>query len=59
VGGIIGNQIDRLWLRTVTDFIDWGDWPVFNIADSAGVIGVAIIVVFLVFFFREKEGGTS
>ena len=59
LGGIIGNQIDRLWLRTVTDFIDWGDWPVFNIADSAGVIGVAIIVVFLVFFFREKEGGTS
>jgi len=59
LGGIIGNQIDRLWLRKVTDFIDWGDWPVFNIADSAGVIGVAVIVVFLVFFFREKEGSTS
>lgn len=59
LGGIIGNQIDRLWLRQVTDFIDWGDWPVFNIADSAGVIGVAIIVVFLIFFFREKEDTTS
>ncbi|MFC1978587.1 signal peptidase II [Chloroflexota bacterium] len=59
LGGIIGNQIDRLWLRQVTDFIDWGTWPVFNIADSAGVIGVAVIVVFLVFFYKEKEGGTS
>ena len=59
LGGIIGNQIDRLWLSKVTDFIDWGDWPVFNIADSAGVIGVAVIIVFLVFFFREKEGSVS
>lgn len=59
LGGMIGNQIDRLWLRKVTDFIVWGEWPVFNIADSAGVIGVAVIVVFLVFFFREKEDSTS
>jgi len=59
LGGMIGNQIDRLWLKKVTDFIDWGDWPVFNIADSAGVIGVAVIVVFLLFFFREKEGSIS
>ena len=59
LGGMIGNQIDRLWLGAVTDFIDWGDWPVFNIADSAGVIGVAVIVVFLVFFYKEKEDSAS
>jgi len=55
LGGSIGNQIDRLWLGEVTDFIDWGAWPVFNIADSAGVIGVAIIVIFLLFLYREKK----
>ncbi len=55
LGGSIGNQIDRLWLGEVTDFIDWGNWPVFNIADSGGVIGVAIIVIFLLFLYREKK----
>jgi signal peptidase II len=54
LGGTIGNQIDRLWMREVTDFIDWGSWPVFNIADSAGVIGVAVIIVFLFFFYKEN-----
>jgi|TARA_B100002003_G_scaffold164368_1_gene152632 signal peptidase II len=59
LGGAIGNQIDRLWRGHVTDFIDWGSWPVFNIADSSGVIGVAVIVFFLLFLYREKEDSSS
>ncbi|MFC1998848.1 signal peptidase II [Chloroflexota bacterium] len=59
LGGTIGNQIDRLWLGKVTDFVDWGSWPIFNIADSAGVIGVAVIIIFIIFLYREKEDSNS
>ena len=41
-GGTVGNLIDRLRFGYVTDFIDFGFWPAFNIADSAIVIGVII-----------------
>ena len=42
LGGTVGNLIDRLHLGYVTDFIDVGIWPTFNIADSAIVVGVII-----------------
>ena len=42
LGGTVGNLIDRLHLGYVTDFIDIGIWPTFNIADSAIVIGVIL-----------------
>ena len=43
LGGTVGNLIDRLRFGYVTDFIDFGFWPAFNIADSAVTIGVIII----------------
>ena len=42
LGGTVGNLIDRLCLGYVTDFIDIGIWPAFNIADSAVTVGVII-----------------
>ncbi len=42
LGGTVANLIDRLTLGHVTDFIDIGPWPPFNIADSAVVIGVIL-----------------
>jgi signal peptidase II len=41
--GAAGNLVDRLRLGHVTDFIDIGIWPSFNIADSSVVIGTIII----------------
>ncbi|MFH1133607.1 MAG: signal peptidase II [Nanoarchaeota archaeon] len=44
-GGILGNVIDRIVRGAVTDFIDLQVWPVFNAADSALCVGVAILVL--------------
>lgn len=51
VGGAVGNNIiDRLLRGYVVDFLDvnfWPlqNWPVFNLADSAIVIGVGVLLV--------------
>ncbi len=42
LGGTVGNLVDRLRFGYVTDFINFGFWPAFNIADSAIVVGVII-----------------
>jgi len=51
LGGALGNLLDRLRQGYVTDFIhvqipEIGfDWPVFNIADSAIVVGVTSLII--------------
>lgn len=42
-GGAIGNLVDRIQKASVTDFFDFRVWPVFNIADSAIVIGMTFL----------------
>ncbi len=49
LGGTIGNLIDRLRFGYVTDFIDLGIWPTFNLADSSVVIGVIMLAYCLLF----------
>ncbi|MCX5680565.1 MAG: signal peptidase II [Candidatus Omnitrophica bacterium] len=44
LGGALGNLADRIVLGKVVDFIDFGIWPVFNIADSCITIGAAVLV---------------
>lgn len=43
LGGALGNLIDRLRFGKVVDFFDFRIWPVFNVADCAIVVGVALI----------------
>lgn len=44
LGGALGNLIDRLRQGYVTDFLDFGPWPVFNVADMAVVFGSLTLV---------------
>jgi len=55
LGGIAGNLIDRLSFGYVTDFIDVGIWPTFNIADSAVVIGILSLIYLILFSPRDKR----
>ena len=43
LGGAIGNLLDRVLLGHVTDFIDVGPWPVFNLADASIVTGLVLL----------------
>ena len=43
LGGALGNLLDRLRLGAVTDFIDVGPWPVFNLADASIVTGLLLL----------------
>lgn len=59
-GGAVGNYIDRLRFRYVIDFLDfhmWNrwSWPAFNVADSAIVGGV--ILLLLMMFLEGKSKG--
>jgi signal peptidase II len=53
LGGAIGNLWDRLLRHRVTDFLlfYWRqyEWPAFNFADSAIVVGATLLVVDLLF----------
>ena len=44
-GGTVGNGYDRLFHGSVTDFVALHWWPVFNVADSAISVGVALLVL--------------
>ena len=44
LGGTAGNCIDRLRYGYVVDFMDIQVWPVFNVADSALVLGAFLLL---------------
>lgn len=49
IGGAVGNIVDRIHYGAVADFLDFHlgqwHWPAFNLADSAIVVGVAILML--------------
>jgi len=44
LGGTLGNGYDRIFHGTVTDFINFHFWPVFNVADASISIGVVLMI---------------
>ncbi|MDH4180316.1 MAG: signal peptidase II [Armatimonadota bacterium] len=45
LGGSLGNLLDRIRTGAVTDFIDLRVWPVFNLADIAITVGIALLAM--------------
>ena len=63
VGGGVGNQIDRIALGYVIDFIHFDfyfpvleDFPTFNVADSFVTVGAVIVVIAVLFFEKNLFG---
>ncbi|AZU61452.1 signal peptidase II [Neobacillus mesonae] len=62
LGGAIGNFIDRVVRKEVVDFIHTYifsyNFPVFNIADSALVIGVGLLMIQMLLEERQSKEKT-
>ncbi len=54
-GGSVANLVDRIRLGHVTDFLDVGFWPAFNLADTFIVVGVSLLLGALVAADREPR----
>ncbi len=63
LGGAIGNFIDRVFRQEVVDFIHTYifsyNFPVFNIADSALVIGVGLLIIQMLLEERKSKEKTN
>jgi signal peptidase II len=63
LGGAAGNVMDRVLRQSVVDFIDVHlrgyHWPAFNVADSAIVIGAALVVISLLAERRHPATGKA
>jgi len=57
VSGALGNLIDRFRLGRVIDFLDFRFWPVFNLADTAIVIGASLLIIDVWRNDNEKRKG--
>lgn len=55
--GAIGNMIDRGFRHYVVDFFWFSliDFPVFNVADIYITVGAALLVIFVIFFYKDDE----
>jgi signal peptidase II len=51
-GGALGNLADRIRADAVTDYIEIGSWPAFNLADVAVTLGVLLLALS---YLREPE----
>lgn len=57
LGGALGNMVDRVATGEVIDFLDFHIWPVFNIADTALVVGVALFALDVVREWKKESHG--
>lgn len=59
IGGAFGNIIDRVRFGAVIDYIDIHamgyHWPAFNVADSAIVVGIGIVIIQSLFFEKRAD----
>jgi signal peptidase II len=63
IGGALGNIIDRLRFGAVMDFLDVHvagyHWPAFNVADSAVVIGITMLIGGLMVVDNKRKASSK
>lgn len=65
LGGAIGNFIDRLFRGEVVDFVSvlipiiQYDFPIFNIADAALSVGVALLIIHIILDEKKNKEKVS
>ena len=59
ISGALGNIIDRIRFRYVIDFlyVKIIDFPVFNVADCYVTIGTFLLIIALLFVYKDSELG--
>ena len=57
VAGSIGNMIDRIRYDYVVDFIYFVriNFPIFNVADIYVSLSAVILIILLLFVYKEKD----
>lgn len=57
LAGGVGNLIDRAVFGYVTDMIKtiFMDFPVFNFADCCITVGVVLLVIYVLFFYKDEK----
>ena len=57
IGGAFGNLYDRIFQGSVTDFISFDiiRFPVFNVADIFVTCSFILLIILLIFVYREEE----
>ena len=57
IAGGLGNIIDRLTLGYVRDWIYFEliDFAVFNLADTGLCVGCALLIIFVIFFYKPVD----
>lgn len=59
IGGAFGNNYDRIKSGVVIDFLNFGTkgwrFAIFNIADASISVGIAILLISILFFERDEN----
>lgn len=55
--GALGNMIDRVRIGYVVDFFYFSliDFPIFNVADIYVTVATALLVVLVLFYYKEED----
>ena len=57
IAGGLGNLIDRIRLGYVIDFFYFSliNFPIFNVADIYVTVGMVILFILLIFYYKEED----